>query len=448
MKNFRSILPIILLTVLLSSNVFARKDSRPVDSLAIAAIFETAQISIDTVEFDLQIYRTSESWLHWANGTFQFRFDSPGFDISEDLVGVHMIEGSSDLNAYLSGEDVYSINCGVIKDRISIFVVGPEKYPETVSIPLDQYIKVGRFAVYTRDGSEIPNKIKWVTPYERYQACAFKIHDDGNIPDYLFAVGLNDNVEMYENVDLEESRPATIIFKQDDSDPYRFLLEYFNATYAGERRVGLNWKTTSEVDNLGFIVKRGLKPYGIEGYEMADDEFPDIVASYKMAPNEDNLKGQGNSRVAKEYRPASLDFVEQRRRTYCYRLYYEDFKGEVHDIATDCAEIPRAVIEYANPKPNPFEIQTIIDFTVSDDVIMTATARDLLGREIRKLTLDGSSQVIHNIEVERGDHYIVFRAPELASQGLYDIILIAYPIDDPTTEISRAVIKVQHIKNR
>ena len=47
---------------------------------------------------------------------------------------------------------------------------------------------------------------------------------------------------------------------------------------------------------------------------------------------------------------------------------------------------------------------------------------------------------------EIGWHEVRFVAPQLASQGLYSIIFIAYPIDDPSVELSRAFVKVQLIR--
>ena len=45
-----------------------------------------------------------------------------------------------------------------------------------------------------------------------------------------------------------------------------------------------------------------------------------------------------------------------------------------------------------------------------------------------------------------GPHFTIFDASDLAAQGLYDIIFLAIPINDPVYEFSRAVVKVQVLK--
>jgi hypothetical protein len=41
---------------------------------------------------------------------------------------------------------------------------------------------------------------------------------------------------------------------------------------------------------------------------------------------------------------------------------------------------------------------------------------------------------------------IVWSAPDQASQGLYNVVLIASPVDDPTIELSRAILKIQLLR--
>jgi len=49
--------------------------------------------------------------------------------------------------------------------------------------------------------------------------------------------------------------------------------------------------------------------------------------------------------------------------------------------------------------------------------------------------------------VVRGPHNDVdFVADYHAQEGLYNVIFIAYPIDDPTVELSRAIVKLQLIR--
>ena len=96
---------------------------------------------------------------------------------------------------------------------------------------------------------------------------------------------------------------------------------------------------------------------------------------------------------------------------------------------------------------NPFNLSTVIEYELEDDVMLTVTAYDVLGREIKLLSDDATGNSLNNIEMKRGMHYTTFYAPELASQGLYDIVFIAEPLDDSAFESSVAVVKLQLIKD-
>jgi len=62
----------------------------------------------------------------------------------------------------------------------------------------------------------------------------------------------------------------------------------------------------------------------------------------------------------------------------------------------------------------------------------------MAGKEIEKL---------YNHEyMKYGTYDKDFYPSSLASQGLYEIIFIAYPVDDPAVEISRAVVKAQLVR--
>ncbi|HOK15509.1 MAG TPA: hypothetical protein PK007_11385, partial [Candidatus Kapabacteria bacterium] len=48
----------------------------------------------------------------------------------------------------------------------------------------------------------------------------------------------------------------------------------------------------------------------------------------------------------------------------------------------------------------------------------------------------------------RGWHETYFKASEITSQGSYDIVFIAYPINDPGVELSRAIVKVLYVRSK
>lgn len=77
---------------------------------------------------------------------------------------------------------------------------------------------------------------------------------------------------------------------------------------------------------------------------------------------------------------------------------------------------------------------------------MTAYVSDLVGKRLAYLTDPETGQPINNLLVKMGRHSTVFAAPDIVSQGFYNVIFIAYPIEDSTIEISRAVVKIQYVQ--
>jgi hypothetical protein len=119
-------------------------------------------------------------------------------------------------------------------------------------------------------------------------------------------------------------------------------------------------------------------------------------------------------------------------------LLYRDFFGNIIPLAYDCERIPNSIITKATPSPNPFSISTRIDYIVEDDVILDAFVNDFSGRIVTHL--------LKGAYTTKGQHSIDFLASYNAQEGLYNVVFIAYPIDDPTVEISRAIVKLQLIR--
>ncbi len=73
---------------------------------------------------------------------------------------------------------------------------------------------------------------------------------------------------------------------------------------------------------------------------------------------------------------------------------------------------------------------------------------DLTGRTLKYLEFEGTEMRREYIQrTPPGTQYEVILSSEgLAAQGLYDVIFLAYPINDPVYEFSRAVVKLQMIK--
>jgi hypothetical protein len=156
--------------------------------------------------------------------------------------------------------------------------------------------------------------------------------------------------------------------------------------------------------------------------------------------------GKGNSSTG-HYYGQFLDTIQYRDVEYCYRLY-ANFIDEYGNITPDsllaqaCVPIPNAVIVEANPSPNPFKDKTTIKYKLDDDVYLTVYVTDPTGRIVRKLNDKETGKLLDNTRQTRGGHETLFEPPPYVSVGVYEIIFIAYPIDDPSVEISRSIVKV------
>lgn len=429
-------------------NLFIRKNLFAILILVFSLLEVKAQVNfanvyIDSIqlikpyrlEFSLLLERTSDKWQYWANGTFQIAFDSAGFLVSPDIHTIEYIEGSSDLNVVpipgVLPTVSYIITPNVWPGRFSITVAGPEKYEDCIVPSLGNVIKIGRFAIESKDKSIVlPQKLTWLQPYVYYQACAYKLDQDSIFIPNLYFAFKNDNFEMDDGLNpyvkyevLDRPKPTT-------------LLKYFDVEYVGLKQNYIKWETLSEFNVEGFIIVRGIRMSGMSS--PVDVDYKDTVADFRRPdPRSSLLFGQGTSFKGKEY-SFQYDTVEYRGLEYCYKLLYEDFYGNLITLAYDCERIPNSIITKATPSPNPFSSSTTIEYIVEDDVILDAFVNDLTGRILVKL--------INHQYTPKGKHWVDFLADFNAQEGLYNVVFIAYPIDDPTVELSRAIVKLQLIR--
>lgn len=412
------------------------------DTLAVALIKNSYQTSPNTLEFDVYIKRTSEIWRYYANSTFQFELaNMPDYDYTN--LSIEMIPQSSELPLVLPGGRAYKIYTGTLKDRIQIIVLGPESLNDALLIPPNTDVKVGRFRITTRDGSPIEENIYWKRPINYYQAVAFKYVEGDPVPIQIFDINADDNVEMgYGTVVL-------VAFKDDPTKPPATSLEYFNARYIGNLKVELSFKTHSEYKTKGFIIKRAVR---VPSADMNIEDIPDAAFTVTVADWNDPkfstmLTGQYTSPIGKEY-GIITDDIEYRGVEYIYRLYYQDENDRIIKLATRLVPVPNAVIEFAQAEPNPFVSETKVRYFVRDDVRLSCYVYDRAGKQIATLRDYSSNELLESRITPRGWHETYFKASEITSQGSYDIIFIAYPINDPGVELSRATVKVLYVRNK
>lgn len=378
------------------------------DTLATLNVTRLLQPAPNVLEFDLRLSRDSDEWEKWANGTYQLTLQ--GVDL--DQCKVEVLPNTSDLDL-----SAYTIADSVLKQRMSITILGPDEYWQCAAVDRDTGIRLGRFRVTAPTGSVLPTQLEWAQPYSRYQANGYKLSTDS-----LPWNTSHDNIEML----------GRLRFLADSLHVPEFLLKNFTAKYIGDKRVLLCWETQSEAYNKGFVLRRGIQPLGDAANDYSNVQFEEI-ARYTEYPD---LLGAGMSYDGHSY--CFVDTVPYREETYVYQLLYENFVGS--DVALDTASVfvPVSVIAFAQANPNPFRDQTVVDYILDDRVRLSCKVYDPNGREVAVL--------LDNVILPIGKYNVRFEAPAVASQGLYDVVFIAYPVDDPSVELSTAVVKLQLIR--
>lgn len=402
-----------------------------------------ADVALDSIvlthnnqlEFVIRLERINSKWQYFANATFQFAFDSAGYNVSPDRHSIELAPGSSELPIIaipgILPTRSYIVTPNVLPKRFSVTIAGPENFLDCVVPPSDgRGIIIGKFIIKTKDGTVPPQKLRWLEPYIYYQACAYKLDKDSLfLPNLLYAQ-VNDNIEMDDGI------RSFVNYTTSTAPAPQTVLKYFNAEYVGLKKLKISWETQSEAYVDGFIVVRGLrtpdKPTPSEVF------YSDTVVDYRRPDFlSKTFVGLGTSSIGKEY-TFEFDSVAFRGLEYCYKLIYRDFYGNFIDLAYDCERIPNSIITKATPSPNPFSVSTRIDYIVEDDVVLDAFVNDATGRIVTNL--------LKGVYTPKGQHSIDFLASYNAQEGLYNVVFIAYPIDDPTVEISRAIVKLQLIR--
>ena len=434
MKNIKIL--IFFFTILFSSVAYSQVS----DSIVQVEI-RSELVSPDTLMLEFHVSRIDDSFLtNWANSTFMVRFDDV-VDYANIGVEEHPDQTGIPYNDPLeSAFGNYTARIDVTDDRIAFGYLGPFTYDSTLFIPLDAdtTVTVGRYYVYTKDGTKFPRgsweeedgvRFLWARPVEYYQDFAFKT----DIPiDSLTVAGwfLEDD-----NVPAVGKNFSRVLFKNDSSWRPEMILEYFTARYASNLKVVLDWRTRSEAFNKGFILRRGLMPFNQNDPEVVN--YDTEVADYRNLQHAEALTGLGTRFPGKTYR-YRFDTVSFRNYVYCYELLYQDDSDNIISLAKACVNVPNAVLTYLQANPNPASKVAQVEFTVDDDVYLTAGVYDLLGRRIISIYEDEFVKI--------GTHTFNIDLPANLASGMYDIIMIAIPINDQSVEKSTGVFKLQVIR--
>lgn len=416
----------------------------------------------DTLFFDLYLQKNTENWTAFANTTLQLEFlDTTQVDSTEYIFTY--IDQTSDLpNIGITAgnqlpTDEYLIEPKIFEGRFSLTIVGPENYDKCLQFNLNDEKSLGKFAIISTNGKPLPLYLKWKEPYNWYQALAYKTDRDsllnGSIPFYY----ANDNIEM------DDGKQFTFQLNIDQNPQERFSFQDFWVVYTGQMIDSLGWSTKLEKDVNGYFVRRGVRT------SIFEVEYSDVIGTWVASDPKFNpgYISKGYSKTGHIYNPF-YDTVEYRGGEYCYSLWANMNRtdGTSFDtiLAQRCVTVPNAVISKANPLTNPFSYSTIVNLHLDDDCYVDGFVVDEIGKFVTTLEFNGQpmnklfmkkSKLPVKLEPgqtpttddERGGYHIDFTASSIASQGLYNVIFIAYPINDKNIEISKAVVKLQLVKD-
>lgn len=174
--------------------------------------------------------------------------------------------------------------------------------------------------------------------------------------------------------------------------------------------VVLRWTTESEIENLGFVLYRGL----------AGDRL-DRFADFR---NETSLRGQGSTTQSTHYQ--FIDRTVRAGQTYYYQLSHISYAGVETFEGLRRVTVPYAELSWETAHPNPFNAITELKVNVGEPRTITIKVYTITGQEVTTL-MDGNFPV--------GDYTITWdgnsHQGQSVASGLYIISLVAgtYQLD-------------------
>jgi hypothetical protein len=141
--------------------------------------------------------------------------------------------------------------------------------------------------------------------------------------------------------------------------------------------VMLEWETSSEIENLGYIIRR---------HSIADGSPSIVIASFLT---DDALKGQESTTKATKY--SYVDKIVEPGKTYLYTLYDVNYEGRENRLKEIEIEIKAEGAMFADSYtlspayPNPFNPRTVIPLKLAAGADVHFSLYDINGHMIREL---------------------------------------------------------------
>jgi hypothetical protein len=236
--------------------------------------------------------------------------------------------------------------------------------------------------------------------------------------------------------------------------PYKdtILLKNFIVQYAGQKKMDISWSTLEELNVFGFMIKKALKMDPLENPNLLNYELLYTCHSDSVKQFRPEMLSKGNTSIGFNY-GILPDTVEHRGVEYCYQLYcclYDSTRITMkHDIflAQTCEPVPNSLIIRAQIiTQNPFNDNITIEFQLADDCLLSIGSYDLTAKLIERLKDKNTDEKYDKKKMRLGTYRVTFDPKPMVSSGSYYIYLLAYPINDETMEISKAVLKILNLK--
>ncbi len=396
---------------------------------------------LDYLVFDVEVRRVSDDWSLWSNATVRlWANDGMGLlQLDSTQYSIAYIPGSSVLPIapYASaGMQAFAIDPQLDTSFVSIAFHGPDSSGSAYLLPLrDSLYKLGRFEIRRLDGNLAPSFLSIVDFRNyRYQANAFKMDHDS-----VTGAGAEREVwfQRHDNVEML----TTYSFTQRGAPCTTLVVTEFTGDYVGDLKVRLRFIAECELFTAGFFFERAIVS-SADTNTLVFEPLP--LLTYTSNPALVACSTCVSSTIYENF----IDDVLYRRTLYAYRIAsVRQTSGEVTYHDTIYVRVPNAIISNAALLENPFKDRATVQFNIDDRLFLTAAAYDLGGRLIKHLTDENGKEIV-NLEYPQGFKYTAkFEAPEAASQGLYNIVFLAIPVNDRTIEnLSRVVIKGQLLR--
>ena len=320
--------------------------------------------------------------------------------------------------------------------------------PSSVIIPAKGFLVIGRNAllddfetfwnvtlgsqvVYINSGDKIP-QINGSEQYRIVDASDSAVDpDDGSFSaramsssagNRVYRLGTGNTLSDWAITNWDLATPGRL--DADQSLPV--TLTFFSARVI-KAHVVLEWETSAEIENQGFLLSREERGMIGTGLKPVLETSPKIIADFLT---DDALKGQGSTTETTRYR--YIDNFAEPGKKYVYSLYDVDYTGKKTHIRSIDVEVKAEGMVAADGYslspiyPNPFNTAFTVPFTLTKSTNVSIKLYNLTGQNVIAAA---------NREFNAGTHTVEFNTHDLAS-GIY-IIQTSF---DGTGHIQKAVL--------